>query len=55
VRFSAEPDGMTRVDLEHRLLERHGAGVGTMRSAIDSENGWGSLLKEFAARVAKEG
>jgi len=26
-----------------------------MRSAIDSENGWGSLLKEFAARVAKEG
>ena len=55
VRYTAQPGGLTRVDLEHRLLERHGAGVGTMRSAIDSENGWGSLLREFAACVAKEG
>ena len=55
LRFTAEPGGMTRVDLEHRLLERHGTGAGTMRTAIDSEGGWGTLLDAFAARVAKEG
>lgn len=53
VRFTAEPGGMTRVDLEHRLLERHGAGAETMRTAIDSEKGWGALLEAFAERVAK--
>jgi uncharacterized protein YndB with AHSA1/START domain len=55
VRFTPQPGGMTRVDLEHRLLERHGAGAGSMRAAIDSENGWGTLLDTFGDRVAKEG
>ena len=55
VRFTAEPGGLTRVDLEHRLLERHGAGAGTMRSAIDSEGGWGSLMKLYADRIATRG
>ena len=52
VRFTAIPEGGTRVDLEHRHLERHGAGVGPMRTAIDSEEGgWGRLLRLYAARV----
>ena len=42
---------MTRVDLEHRYLERHGAGAAAMRTAVDSQNGWNGLLKLFAARV----
>ena len=51
VRFTAEPDGSTRVDLEHRHLYRHGAGAGAMRAAIDSTNGWAGLLQLFAARA----
>lgn len=51
VRFTPEPNGSTRVDLEHRHFERHGAGWETMRTAVDSANGWGDLLKLFAARV----
>ena len=44
-------DGGTRVDLEHRYLERHGAGAGPMRTAIDSPNGWSGLLQLFAERA----
>jgi uncharacterized protein YndB with AHSA1/START domain len=51
IRFSAEPGGGTRVDLEHRHFERHGAGGATMRTAVDSTGGWGSLLEMFKARV----
>ncbi len=51
VRFTPEPDGSTRVDLEHRYLNRHGAGAETIRTAVDSPNGWVGLLRLFAARV----
>jgi len=51
IRFTPTPDGGTRVDLEHRHLERLGAGGASMRTAVDSEGGWGSLLKLYAARV----
>jgi uncharacterized protein YndB with AHSA1/START domain len=44
-------DGGTRVDLEHRHLERHGAGAASMRTAIDSPNGWSGLLQLFADRA----
>ena len=53
IRFTPEPGGMTRVDLEHRHLDRHGAGAGGMRAAIDSDGGWGGLLKMYADRVAR--
>jgi uncharacterized protein YndB with AHSA1/START domain len=54
VRFTPDAAGMTRVDLEHRLLDRHGAGAGTMRTVIDSEpGGWGGLLRAYGERVAK--
>jgi uncharacterized protein YndB with AHSA1/START domain len=53
VRFTPTGDGATRVDLEHRNLERHGAGGETMRTAIDSPGGWGSLLDLYAKRVAE--
>ena len=51
VRFTAEPDGLTRVDLEHRHFERHGEGAGNVRSGVDSPNGWGGLLQTYAARA----
>ena len=51
IRFSPEPGGGTRVDLEHRHFERHGAGGAVMKTAVDSPNGWGGLLKLFADKA----
>jgi len=53
VRFTPEPDGSTRVDLEHRYFERCGAGGETMRTAVDSPGGWGSILEHFVSRLAQ--
>jgi len=51
VRFTPVAGGLTRVDLEHRHLSRHGAGFESMRSAIDAPEGWNGLLTLFAARA----
>jgi uncharacterized protein YndB with AHSA1/START domain len=51
VRFTPEPGGMTRVDLEHRHLDRLGATGSAMRTAVDSPNGWSGLLQLYAARL----
>ena len=53
IQFSPDPGGGTRVDLEHRLLERHGLDAPAIRTAIDSPNGWGALLQMYADRVAQ--
>ena len=50
--FTPEPDGSTRVDLEHRYFERHGAGWEAMRTQVDSGMGWGALLEMYAAAVS---
>jgi uncharacterized protein YndB with AHSA1/START domain len=52
VRFIAESDARTRVELEHRALERHGDGWESMRDAVGSPNGWGDGLRSFAAYLA---
>jgi uncharacterized protein YndB with AHSA1/START domain len=49
VRFIAE-GGMTRVELEHRLLDRYGARAAEMRGILDSEGGWTGLLAAFGNR-----
>jgi len=49
VRFLADGPSRTRVELEHRHLDRHGEGWESMRDAVGSPNGWGSGLKRFAA------
>ena len=53
VRFTPVEGGSTRVDLEHRYFERHGAGGAVMRSAVDSTGGWNDLLQLYAAQAAK--
>jgi uncharacterized protein YndB with AHSA1/START domain len=40
--------GGTRVELEHRHLERIGAAAEAVRQAIDSPGGWSGLLTAFA-------
>jgi uncharacterized protein YndB with AHSA1/START domain len=51
VRFTPEGSG-TRVDLEHRLLERLGESAEGLRQGIDSSGGWGALLELYAATAA---
>jgi uncharacterized protein YndB with AHSA1/START domain len=50
VRFTPEGDGV-RVDLEHRNLEAFGARAEEVKAKIDNPNGWGGLLKMFAAEA----
>ena len=52
VRFIAVGEDATRVELEHRKLDRHGARRGEMRRMFDTEGDWGRLLAAFAARAA---
>ena len=53
VRFSADGSNLTRVELEHRHLDRYGARRDEMRRIFDTEGDWGKLLEMFA-RVAAE-
>jgi uncharacterized protein YndB with AHSA1/START domain len=41
--------GATRVDVEHRHLERFGTEAARLRDAFDSEAGWNGVLKSFAS------
>jgi uncharacterized protein YndB with AHSA1/START domain len=49
IRFTAEPDGKTRVDLEHRHFSRCGEGAERMRAAVAGDMGWTGILQLFAA------
>lgn len=51
VRFTPQPDGTTRVELEHRHFHRHGPGADRMRTSVDAPDGWVGLLRLFAARA----
>jgi len=48
VRFIAEGADATRVELEHRRLDRYGARREEMRTIFDTSGDWGRLLQAFA-------
>lgn len=51
VRFTPVGPESTRVDLEHRHFERHGAGAQAMRAGVDTPNGWTGMMTLYANRV----
>ena len=55
VRFVAESAERTRVELEHRNLDRHGEGWEGEREAIGGEGGWPLYLQRFGALISEEG
>ena len=53
VRFIAEGRG-TRVELEHRRLDRYGERRDEVRAIFDAEGGWGKLLEMFSGALSPE-
>ncbi len=47
VRFISETPERTRVELEHRKLDRHGEGWEGARAGVDSTDGWALYLRRF--------
>jgi uncharacterized protein YndB with AHSA1/START domain len=52
VKFIAEGEKRTRVELEHRHLERLGPGAEEIKKTFDSEFGWAGILERFKAETA---
>lgn len=49
VRFIAEAANRTRVEIEHRNLDRHGQGWESERDGVAGDQGWPLYLGRFAA------
>jgi uncharacterized protein YndB with AHSA1/START domain len=52
VRFIANEGNRTRVELEHRNLDRYGKRRDEMRRIYDTQGDWGRLLEAFAHAAA---
>jgi len=48
VRFIAEGEDQTRVELEHRNLDRHGPGWESIRDGVDADQGWPLYLARYS-------
>ena len=55
VRFVAETPQRTRVQLEHRHLDRHGDGWEGVRDGVADDGGWPLYLSRFAALLPSAG
>ncbi len=52
VLFIAETPNRTRLELEHRHLERHGEGWEGERAGVEGDQGWPLYLRRFAELIA---
>jgi uncharacterized protein YndB with AHSA1/START domain len=52
VQFIAESEAVTRVELEHRNLERMGERAAQMRGMVDAPGGWSAILESFRKSTA---
>jgi uncharacterized protein YndB with AHSA1/START domain len=55
VRFIVEGPARTRVELEHRNLDRHGDGWEGTREGVGGDQGWPLYLARFASAVGHAG
>jgi uncharacterized protein YndB with AHSA1/START domain len=55
IRFVADGPDRTRVQLEHRHLDRHGDGWEGTREGVGGDQGWPLYLARFAAAVDDAG
>jgi uncharacterized protein YndB with AHSA1/START domain len=54
IRFLSETADRTRVELEHRNLDRHGHGWEAEREAVRGDGGWPLYMQRFGALFADE-
>lgn len=52
VRFVSESAGRTRLELEHRHLDRHGPGWESVLDGVDGPEGWPLYLSRFAGLLS---
>jgi uncharacterized protein YndB with AHSA1/START domain len=55
VRFVPESPDRTRVELEHRHLDRHGPGWRPVADGVGGDQGWPLYLARYAALFGQEG
>jgi uncharacterized protein YndB with AHSA1/START domain len=55
VRFVPESPDRTRVELEHRHLDRHGPGWQSVAEGVGGDAGWPLYLTRYAALSGQEG
>jgi uncharacterized protein YndB with AHSA1/START domain len=55
VRFTSEAPERTRVELEHRNLDRHAEGWEASREGVGGDQGWPLYLQRFAELLAEKG
>ncbi|SEL26781.1 hypothetical protein SAMN04515665_110125 [Blastococcus sp. DSM 46786] len=53
--FVAEDPGRTRVELEHRNLDRHGPGWQSVAEGVGHDQGWPLYLDRYAALFGDRG
>jgi uncharacterized protein YndB with AHSA1/START domain len=51
IRFIAETPSRTRLELEHRGIDRHGPGWEAVSDGVDGDGGWPLYLQRYAALV----
>jgi uncharacterized protein YndB with AHSA1/START domain len=52
VTFREQPDGQTRVELEHRNIGRHGPGAAGIQQGVGGPGGWPGILENYAKVAA---
>ena len=55
VRFIAETPDRTRVELEHRNIDRHGPGWQAVADGVGGDQGWPLYLERYATLLSLQG